>query len=299
MEVMLTISGTPRWANGDKNPNIMPRRLADFTAFARAISTRYSGRFNGYLRALLGDLERAQPAAVPCAAVQCGRQVGRTCELREALRGAYTGIKAGNRLAKIAIGDVCARRPGDRPAPDPLGQVRRARGQGDPRLKFDAWSHHPYPFNPNSKPSQIVKWPNVSLASAALQRRAEEVVQPEERPDLGHGIRSPDEAGGHSGVPYATQAAYIQQSMAIAKRFPFVGCSSGSSTRTTRASRGSPACTGRGAPKGSSPSKFGASARPLDARNGVYAFRAGTLTRSSRSTPGGTASGTPRANRSG
>ena len=49
MEVMLTISGTPRWANGDKNPNIMPRRrIADFTAFARAISTRYSGRFNGY-----------------------------------------------------------------------------------------------------------------------------------------------------------------------------------------------------------------------------------------------------------
>ena len=34
-----------------------------------------------------GGLERAQPAAFPYAAVQCGRQVGRTCELREALRG--------------------------------------------------------------------------------------------------------------------------------------------------------------------------------------------------------------------
>ncbi|MER3418897.1 MAG: hypothetical protein C4343_07385 [Chloroflexota bacterium] len=28
-EVMLTISGTPRWANGGKAPNIMPARLAD------------------------------------------------------------------------------------------------------------------------------------------------------------------------------------------------------------------------------------------------------------------------------
>jgi Cellulase (glycosyl hydrolase family 5) len=48
MEVVLTISGTPRWANGGKSPNVMPRRLADFTNFARAISTRYSGRFSGY-----------------------------------------------------------------------------------------------------------------------------------------------------------------------------------------------------------------------------------------------------------
>ncbi|MGH3127307.1 MAG: hypothetical protein ACRDPX_05260, partial [Gaiellaceae bacterium] len=32
-EVVLTLSGTPRWANGGKSPNIMPRRVADFTSF--------------------------------------------------------------------------------------------------------------------------------------------------------------------------------------------------------------------------------------------------------------------------
>ena len=47
-EVILTISGTPRWANGGKNPNVMPTRVADFTSFSRAIGSRYSGRFMGY-----------------------------------------------------------------------------------------------------------------------------------------------------------------------------------------------------------------------------------------------------------
>ena len=47
-EVILTISGTPRWANGGKNPNVMPRRIADFGNFSRAIASRYSGRFEGY-----------------------------------------------------------------------------------------------------------------------------------------------------------------------------------------------------------------------------------------------------------
>ena len=47
-EVILTISGTPSWANGGKNPNIMPTNVADFTAFARAIASRYSGRNVGY-----------------------------------------------------------------------------------------------------------------------------------------------------------------------------------------------------------------------------------------------------------
>ena len=48
MEVVLTIVGTPRWANGGKAPNVMPRRVADFGAFTRALAARYSGRFDGY-----------------------------------------------------------------------------------------------------------------------------------------------------------------------------------------------------------------------------------------------------------
>ena len=48
LETLLTIWGTPNWANGSKGANYMPTRLADITAFARALASRYSGRNPGY-----------------------------------------------------------------------------------------------------------------------------------------------------------------------------------------------------------------------------------------------------------
>ena len=45
---MITIWGTPRWANGGNGPNVAPSRPADLTAFSRAIADRYSGRHAGY-----------------------------------------------------------------------------------------------------------------------------------------------------------------------------------------------------------------------------------------------------------
>ena len=48
MEVLITIWGTPKWANGGKTPNYAPTKTADLTAFARAVASRYSGRFSGY-----------------------------------------------------------------------------------------------------------------------------------------------------------------------------------------------------------------------------------------------------------
>ena len=47
MEVIITLWGTPKWANGGKTPNFMPTKLSDFTAFARAVASRYSGRYPG------------------------------------------------------------------------------------------------------------------------------------------------------------------------------------------------------------------------------------------------------------
>ena len=38
LETLLTIWGTPNWANGSKGPNYAPTRLSDITAFARALA---------------------------------------------------------------------------------------------------------------------------------------------------------------------------------------------------------------------------------------------------------------------
>ena len=48
MEVLITIWGTPKWANGGKKPNFLPTKLGDLTTFARVVAERYSGRYEGY-----------------------------------------------------------------------------------------------------------------------------------------------------------------------------------------------------------------------------------------------------------
>src|SRR5205823_3416756 len=48
MEVMLTIWGTPSWANGGKGQNYAPTSPTSLQNFARAVASRYSGRYPGY-----------------------------------------------------------------------------------------------------------------------------------------------------------------------------------------------------------------------------------------------------------
>jgi len=45
--VMLTIWGTPSWANGGKGQNIAPTHTSDLTNFARAVASRYNGTHPG------------------------------------------------------------------------------------------------------------------------------------------------------------------------------------------------------------------------------------------------------------
>ena len=226
-EVILTISGTPRWANGGKNPNVMPTRVADFTNFARAIASRYSGRFVGYPFVRFFSIwnePNLQLFLTPQFNAQ-GKSVA-PANYAKLAAAAYTGIKAGNRQALVGIGETSARgsdKPtGLRPTHTP-GKFAELVAKANPRLKFDAWTHHPYPFNPNFGPSQRVKWPNVTLSM--LPRFDDELKKWFKRKSVpiwiteyGHQTRPEDSLG----IPYARQAAYIQQSISMVSRYPFV-----------------------------------------------------------------------------
>ena len=283
-EVILTISGTPRWANGGKNPNVMPTRIADFTAFSRAIASRYSGRFSGYPFVRFWSVWN-EPNLQLFLSPQFdsrGRSVA-PANYAKLAAAAYAGIKAGNPQAQIAIGETSARgsdkATGLRPTHSP-GKFAELVAKANPRLKFDAWSHHPYPSNPNSRPSQVVKWPNVSLASLprlneSLRSWFKRKSVPIWVTEYGHQTRPEDSLG----VPYATQAAYIQQSISMASSYPFVNMFI---WFVYQDDQGQPwesgIYTSGGSPKGTSPARFSASARPLDARNGVVLVPRGTLT---------------------
>jgi hypothetical protein len=283
-EVMITISGTPRWANGGQSPNRMPRNVRDLTNFARAIASRYSGRFEGFPYVRFWSVWN-EPNLQLFLAPQFDAR-GRSVAPRNYAKlyaAAYAGIKAGNRSAQVAIGETSARGSdnpnGIRPTHSP-GKFAELVAKANPRLKYTAWAVHPYPSTPNLRPGQIVKWPNVSLSSLPrfrdslnrwFRKRNTQIWVTE----YGHQTRPQDSLG----VSYATQSAYISQAINIARKYPFVGMfiwfvyqdDPGQEWESGLYTQG-------GSAKGRSPDRFSRSARPLDARNAVYTFRRGTST---------------------
>src|SRR3954453_6403432 len=169
MEVMLTIWGTPSWANGGKGQNYAPTRFADMQNFARAVASRYSGRYPGFPfvryysvwnESNLGQFlspqydARGKPAAPAIYA--------------KMFRAAYAGIKAGNSHALVGAGETSARgrdrflgKQGTQETESP-GKFAELVSKQKPLIKFDAWTHHPYPVSINGKPLSNVRWPNVT-----------------------------------------------------------------------------------------------------------------------------------------
>ena len=148
--------GTPRWANGGKSPNVMPgtpRRLHGVRESDRVALLRSLRRVS--VRPLLVDLERAEPAAVPRAAVHRPGSRSLRPTTRGCTRPRIAGIKAGNprRRSPSARRRHAGRdKPNGAPTDALTREVRRELvAKANPRLKFDAWSHHPYPFRPNRR----------------------------------------------------------------------------------------------------------------------------------------------------
>ncbi len=203
MEVMLTIWGTPSWANGGKGQNYAPTRLADLNNFARALATRYSGRYSNYPfvryftvwnESNLGQFLSPQYDSK-------GNPIGPKV-YAGIYRAAYTGIKRGNPRALVGIGETSARgrdkylgKTGTQETESP-GKFAELLSQQKPRLKFDGWSHHPYPTTPSAKPTaegalaERDAEPAVPLRGFALA-----VVASAGHPDLDHRVRLRDEAG--------------------------------------------------------------------------------------------------------
>lgn len=283
-EVILTISGTPRWANGGKTPNVMPTRVADFTSFVRAIASRYSGRYEGFPFVRFYSIwnEPNLQGFLTPQFNSAGKSVAPANYAKLAAAG-YAGIKAGSARALVAIGETSARgsdkATGIRPTHSP-GKFAELVAKANPRLKFDAWSHHPYPTRPTASPTQVVKWPNVSLVSLpkfddSLKSWFKRKSVPIWVTEYGYETRPEDSFG----IPYSAQAANIQRAMSITAGYPFVNMFI---WFVYQDDQGQPWDSGiynaAGNPKGTSPGRFAASARPLDARSGMTTLRRGTLT---------------------
>jgi hypothetical protein len=281
MEVLLSIWGTPKWANGGKGPAFMPTRLSDLTNFARAIASRYSGR--------QGDLPSVRFFSVWNESNldlflspqfdKKGRSVGPR-NYAKLYAAAYKGIKAGNPRALVAIGETSSHGkdvavPGKSGRHSP-GKFAELVAKANPRLKFDAWGHHPYPTPVSMKPTQKVRWPNVTLSSLPqFERSLDKWFKRKNIPiwitEYGHETRP----GEPKGVTEAQQAAYIKQAVSIVRKDPRVQMFVWFIFEDTRTSQWQSGLYRMSAAVKPGRAAFERAVAPLDARNPIVRVKAG------------------------
>jgi hypothetical protein len=224
LRVMIDVTGTPKWANGGKTPNVMPKKLGDLTTFTRMLATRYNGR-HGHGTVALWSVWNEPNLQLFLLPQFVGKKIVGPANYGKLYKAAYAGIKAGNPLSKVAIGETSARG-----RDKPLQGVSASIAPGTfakllakvPGLKFDAWAHHPYPTAPNLPPLQQVRYPNVTLSTLPKFEKDLKTFFHRSVPvwitEYGHETKPPDPHG----VSYATQAKYAVQALTIAKNDPNV-----------------------------------------------------------------------------
>jgi len=281
-EVLLTLWGTPKWANGDKGRNYLPTSMTDFQNFAKAVASRYSGRTPGYpfvrffgiwnesnLGLFLSPQFNSKGAIVSPAAYAKLAAAG------------YAGVKAGNAKALVAIGETSSSgrdKPkagaSDAVAPGTFAQMV---AKANKKLKFDAWAQHPYPVPVNQKPTQKVKWPNVALTSLPqFETSLDSWFGRKNIPIWISEYGNETKPGEPNGVTEAQQAAYIPQAIGIAKKDARVQMFI---WFVLRDSAGSPWQSGiyrtNGSAKPGQP-RWAAAAKPLSPVNGKVSIKGGT-----------------------
>jgi Cellulase (glycosyl hydrolase family 5) len=220
MRVMINITGTPKWANGNKKPNVMPKKVGDLQAFARMLAARYNGlQGKGYVGLWsVWNEPNLQQFLTP---QYVGKKVVSPTNYAKLYKAAYAGIKGANPAAQVAIGETSAQGR-DKPSSGSSQTVSpgnfakllsRVKG-----LRFDAWAHHPYPTAPGAKPTEKVRYPNVTLSTMPtfekdLHTWFKKIV-PIWITEYGHETKP----GEPKGVSLATQASYAKQALAIAKK---------------------------------------------------------------------------------
>lgn len=146
---VLTLVGTPGWANGGRGPNYAPPHVRDFAAFARAAATRYP-----WVRYWLIWNEPNKPLWL--------KPTRAAIYVEHLLNPGYDAIHSVLPHARVG-GGVTAPRGG-------LGGVAPVtwiHGMALAHAKLDAYAHHPYPSSPAETPSSggCKNCPTITMAT--------------------------------------------------------------------------------------------------------------------------------------
>jgi Glycosyl hydrolase catalytic core len=233
MDVLLTIVGTPPWANGGKGARHAPSIGRTLRDFAYAAARRYSGTFldtaSGRILPRVGMwLAWNEPNNPVFLQPQFTRVAGKwrmqaAADYARICNAVYQGVHAAGGPGRVACGGTAPRGYNDptssRPSISPLAFLRAAKKMG--LRTFDAWAHHPYYGNARETPDTR----NVGTGAVGLgniDRLITEVTglygkKPVWITEYGYQTKPPDV---YFGVSWEKQAEYLRRAYAIAKAHP-------------------------------------------------------------------------------
>jgi hypothetical protein len=248
IQVLFTIYGTPRWANGKlKGINRAPKRFADLRSFAFAAAERYSGTFvrdDGVklpaVRKWLAWNEPNNPLFLKPQWQSTARRVKVKGKVRIIRRNTpiaaktyvqicsqiYLGVHA-THLSKETVacgatdprGNNAAR--SSRASISPIEFAKRLKQFGLRRNRFDVYAHHPYYGGPTESPTTKPKGKQtVTLANIGVLTKLIGQLWGNKKlwlTEYGYQTRPPDRA---FGVTWSKQAKYLTQAYKIARKNP-------------------------------------------------------------------------------
>jgi hypothetical protein len=234
VRVLATIYGTPRWAG--RAVNRLPRRMTDLRLFAHAAARRYSGTYR--VKTEENEPARTLPAVRhwlawnepnnPVFLKPQWKMVKRQWRPQSAFdyakictaiwRGVHSTRLRGEKVACGATGPRGNDAPrSSRPSTSPLVFLTWLRRAGLKR--FDAYAHHPYYGTRFERPTTVPRSKKaVTLGNIGVLIRKLTGLYGRKRlwiTEYGYQTRPPDRL---FGVRYSSQAKYVHQAFAIARK---------------------------------------------------------------------------------
>jgi hypothetical protein len=206
---LVTLWGTPAWANGGKPPNVLPQSRYSLAAFAGAVSARYP-----WIR--LWEVWN-EPNQLVFMSPNSPRLY-----VQRLLNPVYVQLHLRNPANRVAGGATSPR-----PTKSALSPVAFMRGMGAAHARLDAYSHHPYPITRGERPfgfaPGVCRYCKGILTLANLPELIKEV-----RRDFGPKRIWLTEYGYQTnlakryGVSEAAQARYVSEAALRVRQAPYV-----------------------------------------------------------------------------
>jgi hypothetical protein len=204
---LVTLYGTPRWANGGLPENWAPRSATTFAAFARRIAARYP-----YVRLWTIWNEPNQRRWL--------RPTTPATYVTKLLNPAYTAIHAVSPRSQVAGGVTAPR--GSTGGVSPVDWIA---GMAKAHARLDAYAHNPYPLSRGETPSSGGCDHCETITMATLPRLLSHVQKAFGAhtriwlTEYGYQTNPPDTL---LGVSYAAQARYLSEAALRAYEAPRV-----------------------------------------------------------------------------